>query len=251
MTRIHACSLALIGAALVPATATSAARAARSDSFAVIELFSSEGCSSCPPAERLLGELADDAKRSGRNILTLEFHVDYWNSLGWADPFSSAAFTARQQQYARTLGQRSLYTPQMIVNGIDEFVGSDRGRARRGVDAALARAGSARITLRATPGDGATRVEYQVAGAPQDAVLCVALVESGLVTRVLRGENSGRTLSHTSVVRAFVTAPLAGGGIGSLDLKTGATAGKHSRQAIAFVQDRRTMAILGAAVANL
>ena len=250
MIRNHACSLALIGVTLVPATVMSPARAARSDSFALVELFSSEGCSSCPPAERLLGELADDAKRTGRNILTLEFHVDYWNSLGWSDPFSSAVFTDRQQQYAHALGLRSLYTPQMIVNGIDEFVGSDRGRARKGVDAALARAGSARVTLRATPGDGSTRVEYQVAGAPHDAVLCLALVESGLVTRVLRGENSGRTLPHTSVVREFVTVPLAGGGTGGLDLKTGAAAGKHPRRAIAFVQDRRTMAILGVAVSE-
>lgn len=243
-------ALALMGATLVLATATSHARATRSDAFAVVELFSSEGCSSCPPAERLLGEIAGDAKRGGRNILTLEFHVDYWNSLGWSDPFSAAVFTERQRQYAQVLGLRSLYTPEMIVNGTDEFVGSDRGRARAGVDAALARSAWSRITLRVTPGPRVSRVAYEVAGAPHGAVLCVALVESGLVSRVLRGENSGRTLAHTSVVREFIVTPLAEGGTGSVDLKT-AAAGHHPRQAIAFLQDPRTMQVLGAAAADL
>jgi len=237
--------LALVPIAMALAGAASA-RPATAAPFAVVELFSSEGCSSCPPAEQLLAEIAADARRSGRNVLTLEFHVDYWNSGGWTDPFSARAYTQRQEQYERALDERSLYTPQMIVNGTHAFVGSDRGEARRSVEAALARPATVQALVSAASAGGGTRVEYQVAGAPDDAVLCVAVVESGLVSRVLRGENTGRTLAHESVVRAFTTRPLAGHAAGSLELDAGPPAAGRALQAIAFVQDPRTMAILGA-----
>ena len=245
--RVLARALIAIALAAGAAPAGAAAPAAAPAPFAVVELFSSEGCSSCPPAERLLAEIAADARRGGRNVLTLEFHVDYWNSGGWTDPFSARAYTQRQEQYQRALGEGTLYTPQMIVNGTHAFVGSDRGEARRSVDAALARPGAVQVSLSAATARGGTRVEYQVRGAPDDAVLCVALVESGLVSRVLRGENTGRTLTHESVVRAFTTRPLAGHAAGSLELGAGSPAAGRARQAVAFVQAPRTMAILGAA----
>src|SRR5438045_1264832 len=103
----------------------SAGQAWASEPFAVVELFASEGCSSCPPADNLLAELTQQAHAQGRQIFTLSFQVDYWNNLGWVDPFSSAQFTQRQYQYANTLETSSVYTPQMIVNGQYAFVGSD------------------------------------------------------------------------------------------------------------------------------
>ena len=251
----RAAASAVAAASVVPAgsiaTVASAAPAARSEPVAVVELFSSEGCSSCPPAEQLLGELAAAAKQSGRRILTLEFHVDYWNHLGYVDPFSAPAYSKRQQQYARALGASGLYTPQMIVNGTDEFVGSDRARATNALDAALARPATVRVTLRTAPLASGTRVSYQISAAPSGAQVHVALVESGLVSHVRGGENDGRTLAHTSVVRQFVTMPIAGRDAGSVDLKTGVSSGKTEKDAVVFVQDSRTMAILGAATARL
>ena len=97
-----------------------------SESVAVVELFTSQGCSSCPAADALLGEVVAESKKDGKPILGLSYHVSYWNHLGWKDPYSSEQFTRRQQQYAEVLQLQSIYTPQMIVNGEYEFVGSDR-----------------------------------------------------------------------------------------------------------------------------
>lgn len=215
-------------------------------SFAVVELFTSEGCSSCPPADRVLADLAEDAKKNGRHIFPLAFHVDYWNHLGWTDPFSSPANSKRQQQYASALGLDRLYTPQMIVNGSEQFVGSDGARARKAVKSVLSRPAPASIMISAAPDRDGWRIEYQVSNVPRDAELNVALVESGLVTQVHRGENAGRTLPHTNVVREFVTRSLDGNGAGSILLKTKFSAKENARRVIAFVQDQRTMAIWGA-----
>ena len=219
-------------------------------SFAVVELFTSEGCSSCPPADKILAELADDAKKNGRRIFPLAFHVDYWNYLGWKDPFSLADSSERQEQYSAALRVKQSYTPQMIVNGNIEFIGSDGRRARKAVDAALALPAQVSVTLRATTDAGERKIEYQVPGAPKNTVLCVAVVESGLVSQVRRGENAGHTLSHANVVRQFVTLPL-DAATGSVGLESEFSSPKRDLQVIAFVQDRRTMAILGAAAIHL
>ena len=109
----------------------------------VVELFTSQGCSSCPPADALLAVLDKDP-----NVIVLSEHVDYWNHLGWRDPFSSSAHSARQQQYARRFGQDGPYTPQMVVDGRVQFVGSDSRRARAAIAEAGALAGRARVTVR-------------------------------------------------------------------------------------------------------
>ncbi len=160
--------------------------------FAVVELFTSEGCSSSPPADALLNDIARQPR-----VFALAFHVDYWNYLGWTDPFSKPDFTRRQEAYATT----RLYTPQMIVNGSEEFVGSDWSRATRAIDTALKRPATGEVKLRWRDGT----VEYEVTGAPAGSILNLALVESGLIQKVPRGENDGRTLRHDNVVRAFVT----------------------------------------------
>src|SRR5215471_1797760 len=116
--------------------------------FAVVELFTSEGCSSCPPADAVLRDL------SGADLYPLSFHVDYWNELGWVDPFSAVWATERQRTYARALGERGVYTPEMIVNGRDAFVGSDRAHAARSIDKALAKSTSLEVFLRAQPSKG-------------------------------------------------------------------------------------------------
>ncbi|WP_394823588.1 DUF1223 domain-containing protein [Pendulispora albinea] len=173
---------------------------------AVVELFSSEGCSSCPPADEVLSDLV--RKGDGR-VFPLAFHVDYWDDLGWADPFASAQATARQREYAASFGTSSVFTPQMIVDGTEAFVGSDASHARDAITRALARAPSTRLTVTAERADAQSlRVHYRFDPAPKDGVLRLALVERGLVTRVPRGENAGRTLAHENVVRSFVTVPI-------------------------------------------
>jgi hypothetical protein len=211
--------LALLLLALLPATAGASG-------FAVVELFTSEGCSSCPPADRLLADLA---RKPG--VYALEFHVDYWNSLGWRDPYSAAAYSDRQRAYGD-----DVYTPQMVVNGTNVFVGSNRARAEAAIASALVT--TARVSLTARV-DG-TRLIYRVIGAPDGARLCVAVVDAHRTTEVARGENAGRTLEHARVVRGFMSEKIAGGGSVALP------AAINGGSVVAFVQDTKTGAILGA-----
>jgi hypothetical protein len=228
--------------------------------FAIVELFTSEGCSSCPPAERQLAEIERDARRTGEPVYVLEHHVDYWDGLGWRDPFGSRAASGRQRDYASLLsGDDGVYTPQMIVQGTNAFVGSNRARARQAIDQALARPGRARVSIELvadTPtgaSAGATVVRWRVEGAPEKSELHVALIESGLVSRVTAGENRGRKLEHAGVVRAFETRPLpAGSDRGTVTLPAPASPSPHGvRRVVAFVQNRASAAIVGATSADL
>ena len=159
---------------------------------AVVELFTSQGCSSCPPADALLGELA---RRP--DVIALAFHVDYWDRLGWADPFASPAATARQRDYARALALPTVYTPQMVVDGATDVVGSDRAA----VVAALAgrRDGVAVHVARA---DGRLTVAIGAADAGAPAEVTVIAYSRQAETKVARGENAGRTLTEFAIVRA-------------------------------------------------
>ena len=213
--------------------------------FAVVELFTSQGCSSCPPADKLLGKLIADAEAKKRPVFCLAFHVDYWDYLGWKDPNGSKSATQRQVAYREAFGARQVYTPQTIVNGTDEFVGSDEVRAKKSIDAALTRPAEATIALKPQAGTkkGTLDVRYEVTGAPKGAVLVVAFVETKISTKVLRGENARRTLDHFNVVRAFAMADLAKGNKGTTTLDLPAVgAGK----VIAFVQVEKGAKIVGA-----
>ena len=217
--------------------------------FAVIELFTSEGCSSCPPADDLLAEIAAEARQKGQRIFPLAFHVDYWNDLGWPDPFSDRTYSPRQHEYAQVFDPSRVYTPQMVVNGADAFVGSDRDRAHRSIRAALSRPSPVALALKAVPvGSDTLAVSYAVSGAPTDAVLNVALVERGLVTRVLRGENAGRTLRHENVVRVFRTVSL-DSATGTLRLPIPPAVVRQNSSLVGYVQTPENMAVLGAAEA--
>jgi hypothetical protein len=220
---------------------------------AVVELFTSEGCSSCPPADVLLAEIIQEARKQNRPVFGLAFHVDYWNRLGWTDPFSDAAFSRRQHEYAKAFKSDQVYTPQMIVNGSAELVGSDRARARAGIDAALKRPAKASVKLH--PEKAADRdvlpFAYEVTGAPRGAVLNVALVERGLVTKVNRGENAGRTLRHENVVRRFQTRSLDNSAKGTVEFKPPADLVRQNASVIAYVQEANLRTVLGAAAVDL
>ena len=219
---------------------------------AVVELFTSEGCSSCPPADRLLAQLAAESREDERPVFFLAYHVDYWDRLGWPDRFAEARFSQRQRRYAAALGERRVYTPQAVVNGRWSMVGSDEPELRAAVERALELAGTVAVSVSADQGPDDGRLVVQVAGegAASRVVANVALVESGLETEVRRGENAGRTLRHSHVVRAFASAPLEDGSVAlELQVPDGGVPGKMLL--VAFLQDPQSMRILGAASTGL
>ncbi|MGC2695142.1 MAG: DUF1223 domain-containing protein [Candidatus Angelobacter sp.] len=166
----------------------------------VVELFTSEGCSSCPPADALLDHLRQDLAGKNIQVIPLGFHVDYWNFQGWKDRFSSAEFTRRQQQYARRMGLDGPYTPQMVVDGASEFVGSDAGQAERVISKSANQAALAEVALSAKGADQ-LKIEVKAPGAANGARVVLAITEDNLSTKVSAGENDGRELRHAAVVR--------------------------------------------------
>ena len=164
----------------------------------VVELYTSQGCSSCPPADALLTEL----QRTDPNLLVLDMHVTYWDRLGWKDPFSLPAATARQRQYGAAFGLDSIYTPQMVVDGHTQAVGSDRPAVRDAIT--QARAGAAAVLLAVAPeGNG---VHLHAAAGPGRGTLLLVGFDRTHTTAVRNGENGGRTLTETNVVRSMVPA---------------------------------------------
>jgi len=216
----------------------------------VVELFTSEGCSSCPPADNLLSRLEQFQPYSGVEVIALGEHVDYWNQLGWQDRFSSPMFSARQQNYGRAFRLESVYTPEIVVNGQAEFLGTDQMRIQREIEKA-AQGPRARIDLSMLSNDTLRlKIDSLPPGALESDIL-LAITETGLESNVQRGENGGRQLRHTGVVRSLIS-------LGHLDPKK---AGAYSADAklrlnpdwrrenlklVLFVQDRTSRKILGA-----
>ncbi|MFI5370214.1 MAG: DUF1223 domain-containing protein [Candidatus Eisenbacteria bacterium] len=215
--------------------------------FALVELFTSEGCSSCPPADALLGRIAADAEREHRSVYALSFHVDYWDHLGWRDRFSDAAFTRRQGEYARAFGLASLYTPQMVVNGERQFVGSDDAKARGAIRDGLAQTGAQPMTVDARWVGRDVAVGYSVPHVPPDVVLEVAWVDDRATSSPSRGENEGRTLHHVDVVRELRSVTLAGHPGGTVTLHPPE---RSAGRVIAWVQTPRAGRVLGASASR-
>jgi hypothetical protein len=247
-------------AASVPATETAGPR-----SPVLVELFTSEGCSSCPPADDLLVQLEKTQPIPGAEVIVLSQHVDYWNQLGWADPYSSAEFSARQGDYSTAFGHDGVYTPQMIVDGQAEFVGSNRERASEAIKEA-ARAPKATISLsrsEATANANASTIPLQVrveglppVSAGDTAEVLLAVTESDLRSAVSRGENSGRRLTHTAVVRqlSVIGTAAAGNSVAftASPVVTVSNAWKRANlRAVVFVQERQSRKVLGAASTSL
>ena len=177
--------------------------------FAVVELFTSEGCSSCPPADQLVAKIQkEDADKP---VYVLAFHVDYWNRLGWKDMFSSPDYSRRQEDYAAYLHLQSVYTPQAVVNGKTELVGSEESTLRKAIQSNLAKAPAAMLTINATtPNGNKTSITYSTEGTDKNTVLLIALLQKNAQTKVERGENQGRTLSHVQIVRKLQKVDLSG-----------------------------------------
>ncbi|MEW4451390.1 DUF1223 domain-containing protein [Bremerella sp. JC817] len=215
--------------------------------IAIVELYTSQGCSSCPSADLVLRELKATAAESKLPIYPLSFHVDYWNNLGWPDPYSEDLFTRRQRAYATAMGSQRVYTPQMIVNGRVEFVGSDRAKARKVVEHALKQKAEVEIELNVKP-DSPMRqvtVAYRLKGPIEGRYLNIALVDNPAANEVPNGENAGRTLQHANVVRALRPVAIANAE-GSVEFELPEDVAEAAWQVVAFVQDPQTLAIVGA-----
>src|SRR6202453_2431094 len=228
----------------------------------IVELFTSEGCSSCPAADRLLTRLEQTQPVARAQIVAIEEHIDYWNQLGWTDPFSSPQFRARQNDYAVAFKAKDIFTPQMVVNGQTAFVGSDMNRAYHEIETA-AQAATTQVELGANANshdpdllDLSVQVTNSKTTKWHASNVYLAVTEKGLNTFVQGGENSGRTLRHSSVVRSFgvigrVSPQGANGAQLFSTLRLPREWKRENLRAVVFVQERDTYRITGASVVDL
>ncbi|HEX5151187.1 MAG TPA: DUF1223 domain-containing protein [Parafilimonas sp.] len=208
--------------------------------FAVVELFTSEGCSSCPPADNAVAKLL---KENNSNVYVLGYHVDYWDNLGWRDIFSNAAYTQVQRNYAKAFKLSSAYTPQIIVNGTAQFVGSDEKKLNAAVNKSLQQPSTIQVSIDAKLADDhEVNVHYSIN--VSDASLQVALIQLSAENKIQRGENTGATLHHVNIVRDIKTVPAAASGSVALKIPGNLTAADC--KVIAFAQDTSDNKISGA-----
>ncbi len=227
----------------------------------IVELFTSEGCSSCPPADEVLAKLYKTQPVPGVEIIALSEHVDYWNQLGWIDPFSSPEFSKRQSEYADAFGRDGVYTPQMIVDGHDEFAGGNMSKAREAI-ARAAQSPKANIELVASPGSNKNEVNLSIhvrevprQSSADAADVLLAVTENNLNSEVPRGENAGRSLRHSAVTRRLVVLGQIKAGTNSFDAEPMVNLAngwsKDNLQAVVLVQEHASRRVLGAALVNL
>jgi hypothetical protein len=217
----------------------------------VVELFTSEGCSSCPAAEEVFGELLKEYGEKKLPVFFLAYHVDYWNYLGWNDRFSSMEFTQRQQSYANAFGLQSVYTPQMIVNGQTEFVGSNRSKAEHAIEKVLSSKSDLQIDLKGCfiQSDSAIKVVYLFSKPSPGVKLNFAVVEQGIARNVTRGENAGKRLIHYNVVRAMKSVSEQEGSEAVIYIPPDVVL--ENASVIAFAQVEMSMEILAASSINI
>jgi len=217
-------------------------------SFAILELFTSEGCSSCPPADRLLPQLAS----TDIHIIPLSFHVDYWDRYGWKDPFSNESFTERQRDYAKQFKLESIYTPELVINGQYELVGSNKSVAEADIKKSLKETAPLQLIIDDVKKENDTlSVSCYLKGDHQNCDLIAAVVQKHAEVNVKAGENHGAKLSHTNVVRSFLKLPAKE----KTDLRISVPAelfndNKQNWQLVIYTQRRDDLRITAAAVYN-
>jgi len=208
----------------------------------LVELFTSEGCSSCPPADALLEKLDRSQPVPEAQIIVLSEHVDYWNQLGWSDPYSSAQLTRRQESYAERFRTSGPYTPQMVVDGAAQFVGSDGRQALSAIGSA---AQLEKLNIRVQRSGAGIHVDIDPA--PRGGDVYLALAQNSASSQVLRGENQGRSLHHVAVVRRMEQIGK-WNGRKPFSKDVPSADGDLALRAVAFVQEPGTGRISGAAL---
>jgi hypothetical protein len=212
----------------------------------IVELFSSEGCSSCPPADAWLATVDRLQNVDGVSVVALEEHVDYWDRLGWRDPFGQPQFAQRQSEYARALSDHHVYTPEIVIDGTTTVQNGDEEQAARDMRASASQP-RARVGL-ARSGDHVTVDALDIPGS-EDVEVWLAITESGLSTEVQAGENAGRHLAHAPVVRALRKVGTAKGGSAfrvDTPIAADPSWAARSLRLVAFVQQARSRRIVGA-----
>lgn len=216
---------------------------------AVIELFTSQGCSSCPPADALLKTMAADPA-----IIALSLPVDYWNYLGWKDTFASARNTERQRNYARTRGDGAIYTPQVIVNGSTHLNGAAKIEIDHAIDAATEQTGPSQIPVRFWQerntlnfAIGSDRADH----APRQGTVWLAVVQSTGTIDVAKGENEGKALTYTNIVRELTPIGLWKGQPMLIQLPRAALMQPDAQKIVVLVQEERSGPIIGATMVGL
>jgi hypothetical protein len=217
--------------------------------FAVVELFTSEGCSSCPPADALIAKVQKES--AGKPIYILAFHVDYWNRGGWKDIFSDASYSQRQYAYSHRL-KSEVYTPQAIVNGHTEFVGSEENNLRKAIENGLQRDAKTTLSINGVKIAGnKAELRYHTEGETNNTSMLVALVEKNATSKVERGENAGRILSHVQIVRNLQSINLSGHADGTVNIALPSGINAGGWEVIAFAQNNSNGEITGATRAGL
>jgi hypothetical protein len=217
-------------------------KAVPENGFALVELFTSEGCSSCPPADELVSRIVkEDANKA---VYVLGYHVDYWNHLGWRDEFSKAEYSQRQRKYALYL-HADVYTPQIVVNGKKQFVGSAEGQLRNAIQAGLQQTGIEPVILSAVHfSNTMLSLQYQTKNTTNHSLL-IAFVQKNAQSHVKSGENSGHTLNHVNIVRNLESISLKQAtGTGNIKLPSGYN--QQTWEVIGFVQNTATGEVLSA-----
>ncbi|MBI1342752.1 MAG: DUF1223 domain-containing protein [Terrimonas sp.] len=212
--------------------------------FVLLELFTSEGCSSCPRADALLPELA----MTEPGVITIAFHVDYWNYLGWNDQFSNKIFSDRQYEYGRRFRLASVYTPQLVFNGKREIVGSDKAKAKTLIRDLLKVRPLTQILIRKTETENnSLKIEYTIKGDFENTRLCVAIIQKKAIVKIKSGENRGRELAHSNIVINYLEqTPLE-----NAQIKVPfSISEKGNRGLVLFLQNRKTLEISDAIMAD-
>lgn len=212
----------------------------------IVELFTSQGCSSCPPADVNLSKLAK-RKAEDRQIVTLSFHVDYWNRLGWTDPYSDERFTLRQRRYAQVMKLNRIYTPQMVVDGKYEFVGSDSRLVQQAMEQTPAKPQHTLTAKLKTDSETAT-VVVEIKGPTEGWLVNFAAVQATAENDVPRGENARRHLKHSSIVRAFDVQQAVNRTEATLDLPEDFV--HKDARVVVYLQNQSSGAIDGAVVVD-
>lgn len=218
----------------------------KNNGFAVLELFTSEGCSSCPPADALMGKIAEEYK--DKPVYILSYHVDYWNHLGWKDKFSSAENSQRQQQYSRTLNSQ-VYTPQLVINGKKEFVGSDQDAVENAIQNALFSSNNIKIDLEGKVLTKEITVHYKTAETNSQNKLLITLVEKKSSSNVMKGENEGRHLLHWQIVHQQNQISLKNTSEGTTVFPLPQNFNPNDWEVIGLIQNTKSGDILGSAKA--
>ncbi len=221
------------------AVKSSTALIAGAKNTVVLELFTSQGCSSCPPADKLLGTYTSD-----KNVIPVSFHVDYWDRLGWKDPFSSHDYSERQYKYASVL-KSDVYTPQLVINGETQLIGSEAGKIASAVNKILVQEPTAHLSVKkAEVENGKINLLFDASGNIANSALNIAFIQKKSVTGIGAGENRGATLTEYNVVRDFKTIDTVKEGENTLELNISPVLQPANRELVLFLQQKNDNKII-------